>query len=55
MAYDRNDGFKRETFKGSWKCSKCDKEITELPFEPDPSRLDSLMCRDCHRESRANR
>ena len=31
-------------------CSKCGKEITELPFEPDPARLDKLLCRDCHRD-----
>ncbi|PIR89043.1 MAG: hypothetical protein COU07_03045 [Candidatus Harrisonbacteria bacterium CG10_big_fil_rev_8_21_14_0_10_40_38] len=40
----------RQMFKGSWKCANCGKDITELPFEPDPARLNSLLCRDCHRE-----
>ncbi len=40
----------RKMFQGDWKCSKCGAAITELPFEPDPSRLDQLLCRDCHRE-----
>ncbi|HQA95957.1 MAG TPA: hypothetical protein PLN18_01130 [Candidatus Colwellbacteria bacterium] len=50
MAY--NDNAPRQMFKGDWKCSKCGAPITELPFEPDPSRLGSLLCRDCHRERR---
>jgi CxxC-x17-CxxC domain-containing protein len=53
MAYDDNQGgFQRKMYQGNWKCSKCGKEITELPFDPDPSRLDQLLCRDCHREKR---
>jgi len=39
----------RPKFKGNWKCSKCDKPITELPFEPDQDRLDQLLCKDCWR------
>jgi len=35
-------------FQGNWKCGKCAKEINELPFNPDPSRLAQLTCRDCH-------
>lgn len=50
MAYSGNDGFERKMYKGDWKCSKCGNPITELPFEPDPSRLSQLLCRDCHRE-----
>ena len=58
MAYDNNNndrggdqgGFERKMYTGSWNCSKCGKEITELPFEPDPARLDKLLCRDCHKE-----
>jgi CxxC-x17-CxxC domain-containing protein len=56
MAYNDNGGsFNREPrqmFKGDWKCAKCGAPITELPFEPDPSRLSALLCRDCHRERR---
>ncbi len=63
MAFDNNQnnqgGFEREMHHGSWKCSKCGAEITDLPFEPDPARFDQLLCRDCHREkmrsSRQNR
>ena len=58
MAYnDENRGgsFQREMFKGEWKCSKCGAAITELPFKPDPERLDQLLCRDCHREKRMAR
>ena len=36
-----------------YTCSKCNKEITELPFEP--RNTDNLMCRDCHRENRPER
>lgn len=51
-----NQGFApRQMFQGNWKCSKCDADITELPFEPDPNRLDQLLCRDCHREQKKNR
>jgi len=54
MAFNQNDGgFQRKMYQGNWKCSSCGKEITELPFEPDPSRIDQLLCRDCHREKRA--
>ncbi len=50
MAFS-NDGPRRE-FKGNWKCSKCGKEITSLPFQPDENRLDSLKCRDCHMQDK---
>ncbi|MCL4405558.1 hypothetical protein M1295_03305 [Patescibacteria group bacterium] len=50
-----NGGFQREMVKGEWKCSKCGAAITELPFKPDPARLDQLLCRDCHRERRMSR
>lgn len=55
MAYDNNRGggdFQRKMYQGNWKCSKCEAPITELPFEPDPARLDQLLCRECHRERR---
>ena len=54
MAFSENDGgsggFRRQMFQGNWTCSKCGATITELPFEPDPARLDRLECRDCHRK-----
>ncbi len=34
------------------KCRDCKTPITQLPFNPDPSRTDSLRCRDCMRKSR---
>lgn len=40
------------------KCKDCNADIAELPFQPDPNRLDSLRCRDCmkkYRESRPRR
>lgn len=53
MADDQNQGgFQRQMYQGNWKCSSCGAEITELPFEPDPNRLDQLLCRDCHRQKR---
>ncbi len=44
----------RKMYSGDWKCSKCGKAITRLPFEPDPSRLDQLLCKDCHQEQRSS-
>jgi CxxC-x17-CxxC domain-containing protein len=53
MAYQGNDGgYQRKMYQGNWTCSKCGGEITELPFEPDPARLDQLNCRDCHRKTK---
>lgn len=55
MAYNNdggNSGFDRKMYQGNWACSKCQAPITELPFEPDPNRIDQLLCRDCHRASR---
>ena len=48
-------GFERKMFQGDWKCGNCGTEIKELPFEPDPARLDQLLCRDCHRKQRQER
>ncbi|MBI4158541.1 MAG: hypothetical protein HY505_02920 [Candidatus Yanofskybacteria bacterium] len=62
MAYDNNGGGSgynrggqgdfppRKKYAGNWVCGKCSKEITELPFPPDPARLDKLLCYDCHKE-----
>lgn len=57
MAYQQDrGGFQpRQMVQGDWKCSKCAADIKELPFNPDPSRLDQLLCRNCHRESRPPR
>jgi len=52
MAYDNTE---RKMFQGNWSCSKCGAEINELPFEPDPARVGQLECRDCHRQSKADR
>ncbi len=38
--------------QGNWSCSSCDKEITELPFEPDGER--PISCSDCWKEKRAS-
>jgi len=40
----------REMVKGNWKCADCEKEITELPFEPSPDR--PIYCRDCWKKRR---
>lgn len=42
----------RQLFSGNWQCATCGGGITELPFEPDPSRLGQLKCRDCHKAGR---
>ncbi|MBN1325882.1 hypothetical protein JW977_02795 [Candidatus Falkowbacteria bacterium] len=56
MAFGNQGGFQpRKMYQGNWKCSACGADITELPFEPDPARLDQLLCRDCHRARRPQR
>jgi Fe-S oxidoreductase len=45
-----NNFEEKKTYTGNWKCGKCGAAITSLPFDPDPSRLGSLKCRDCHRK-----
>jgi len=54
MAYD-NSNNDRQMYQGNWSCSSCGSQITELPFEPDPNRLDQLTCRDCHKKNRPQR
>ncbi|PIR72339.1 MAG: hypothetical protein COU42_01600 [Candidatus Nealsonbacteria bacterium CG10_big_fil_rev_8_21_14_0_10_36_24] len=49
----RRDFPPRETIKGNWKCADCEKEITELPFEPSPDR--PIYCRDCWSKRRNER
>ena len=57
MSYDNNNrNFKpSQKFTGNWKCADCGKEITELPFQPDENRLDSLRCRDCYKPKKTFR
>lgn len=50
-------GFQRQTFDVTGmnvKCKDCEAPITQLPFNPDPSRLDSIRCQDCMRKWREN-
>lgn len=54
----REGGFQRQMFdvsKLNIKCCDCETPITQLPFDPDPSRLDSIRCRDCMRKFREQR
>ncbi|QSH39731.1 hypothetical protein JXR01_00390 [Candidatus Kaiserbacteria bacterium] len=44
----------RKMFTGDWKCGGCGAAITELPFQPDPAREGSLMCRDCHKKRQSD-
>jgi len=37
------------------KCRDCATPITQLPFNPDPARLDSIRCQDCMRKFREQR
>jgi CxxC-x17-CxxC domain-containing protein len=46
----RRDFAPRQMVKGNWKCAGCEKEITELPFEPSPDR--PIYCRDCWMKKR---
>lgn len=62
MYNDRNDqggaqgsSGPKQMFTGNWTCGLCGNPITELPFEPDPARLSTLKCRDCHRKAVAER
>jgi CxxC-x17-CxxC domain-containing protein len=46
----KRGGFPRKMVKGSWICSDCGKEITELPFEPSADR--PVYCRECWAKKR---
>jgi len=52
---DRGNSGDRPMYHGNWSCSKCGTPITELPFQPDPSREGTLLCRGCHRATRDER
>lgn len=54
MAFEKFKGsFERKMYQGHWKCADCGKEITELPFKPDPDR--PIYCRECWQKRRAQR
>lgn len=36
-------------------CADCGAPVTQLPFQPDPARLNTIRCRDCLRKSRPAR
>jgi len=43
----------RKMYQGNWKCAECEKEITELPFEPTEDR--PVYCRECNAKRRPPR
>ncbi len=52
MAYQNRNNFPKKIFKGEWHCAQCQKVINELPFNPDPNKLDRLLCRDCYQSKK---
>ena len=50
-----NNDAPRKMFEGNWTCSGSGGAITQLPFQPDENRLDTLKCLDCHKKGRENR
>lgn len=51
-------GFQKQMFdvaNMNIKCKDCGTAITELPFNPDPNRLDTIRCKDCMRKFRDSR
>ncbi|MBU3925003.1 hypothetical protein KKB43_02320 [Patescibacteria group bacterium] len=51
-------GFQKQMFdvaNMNIKCKDCGTPITQLPFNPDPARLDSIRCKDCMRKFRDSR
>jgi hypothetical protein len=64
MAFNKFDkGSNQNRFQASMhdvsglniKCKDCGVAISELPFQPDPARLDTLRCKDCMRAFRESR
>jgi len=58
MAFNKFEGGQkdfgqREMIKGNWNCTDCNKEITELPFEPTAER--PVYCRDCWSKRRSQK
>ena len=54
MDYQNNPEEKKK-YQGDWKCSNCGNKITQLPFEPDPNRLNRLLCLDCWKNQKQAR
>lgn len=54
MAYGNQGDFQRKMYQGNWKCSKCNSDITQLPFNPDPERVGQLLCKECHKAERSS-
>ena len=50
MEFKNKNFTPRQMIKGSWKCSECESEITELPFEPAPDR--PIYCKECWMKKR---
>jgi CxxC-x17-CxxC domain-containing protein len=42
----------RPKFQGDWTCSMCGGKITELPFQPNPDRTNTLKCLACFKKER---
>jgi len=56
--FEPSKGFQRQMFDVSnmnIKCCECGTPITQLAFDPDPERIDSIRCQDCMRKSREQR
>lgn len=45
MAFKNN--YPKKIFKGNWECAQCHESITELPFEPNPHKMNKLLCKEC--------
>jgi CxxC-x17-CxxC domain-containing protein len=45
----------KKMFEGNWTCSGCGAQITQLPFQPDEGRADSLKCLDCFKKNKPER
>lgn len=61
MTFGQGGGFNRppvqmhDVSSLGLKCKQCNAAITELPFNPDPSRYGELRCRECMRSFRQDR
>lgn len=63
MAFKKFDerpqgGFQRQMYDVSdmnIKCRDCGAAITQLPFQPDPARIDTIRCQECMRKYRDSR
>jgi len=54
----RPSGFQRQMFDVSEMniiCKDCGAPIAQLPFNPDPNRLNSIRCQECMRKWRESR